>query len=49
MAIVLALQEPLSLMSLFALLGFDEDLSIREIIKPMGSLLDGVHDEEKPI
>jgi hypothetical protein len=49
MAIILALQEPLSLMSLSALLGFDEDFDIREIVKPMGSLLDGVHDEEKPI
>jgi hypothetical protein len=50
MAIILALQEPLSLMSLSALrLEFDEDINVREIVKPMGSLLDGVHDEEKPI
>jgi len=47
MAIVLALNEPLSLTSLAALLG--GDLNIRAIIKPMGSLLDGVLDEEKPI
>ena len=47
MAIVLALNEPLSLTSLSALLG--GDLNIRAIIKPMGSLLDGVLDEEKPI
>ncbi|KAF8132077.1 hypothetical protein EV363DRAFT_1583662 [Boletus edulis] len=47
MAIVLALNEPLSLSSLSALLG--KDLNIRAIIKPMGSLLDGVLDEEKPI
>ena len=47
MAVVLALHEPLSLTSLSALLG--DDLNIRAIIKPMGSLLDGVFDEEKPI
>ncbi|KAG8219236.1 hypothetical protein J3R82DRAFT_74 [Butyriboletus roseoflavus] len=47
MAVVLALKEPLSLTSLTAL--FDKDLIIEDIIKPMGSLLDGVLDEEKPI
>ena len=47
MAIVLALNEPLSLHSLSTLLG--RDLNIRPIIKPMASLLDGVLDEEKPI
>ena len=47
MAIVLALKEPLPLASLSALLG--KDLNIRAIIKPMGSLLDGVLDERKPI
>jgi len=47
MAIVLALNEPLSLTSLSALLG--GDLNIRAIIKPMGSLLNGVLDEDKPI
>ena len=47
MAIVLALKEPLPLASLSALLG--KDLNIRAIIKPMGSLLDGVFDEDKPI
>jgi len=47
MAVVLALNEPLSLTSLSALLG--GDLNIRAIIKPMGSLLDGVLDEDKPI
>ncbi|KAN0076754.1 hypothetical protein V8E55_010609 [Tylopilus felleus] len=47
MAIILALNEPLSISSLSALFG--RDLKIRAIIKPMGSLLDGVLDEEKPI
>ena len=47
MAIVLALKEPLSLTSLSALFG--KDLKVRIIIKPLGSLLDGVLDEEKPI
>ena len=47
MAIVLALNVPLSLSSLSSLLG--GDFNIRLIIKPMGSLLDGVIDEEKPI
>ena len=47
MAIVLALKEPLSLTSLSALFG--QDLKIGAIIKPMGSLLEGVLDEEKPI
>jgi hypothetical protein len=47
MAVVLALNEPLSLTSLSTL--FLGRLNIRDIIKPLGSLLDGVHDEEKPI
>ena len=47
MAIVLVLNEPLSLSSLSSLFG--GDLNILAIIKPMGSLLDGVLDEEKPI
>ncbi|KAG6373795.1 hypothetical protein JVT61DRAFT_5940 [Boletus reticuloceps] len=47
MAIVLALHEPLSLASLSALLR--RDLNVRAIIKPMGSLLDGVVNETKPI
>ena len=47
MAIVLALKDPLSLTSLSAL--FSKDLKLRIIIKPLGSLLDGVLDEEKPI
>ncbi|KAN0081238.1 Quinonprotein alcohol dehydrogenase-like superfamily [Tylopilus felleus] len=47
MAIVLVLKEPLSLSSLSSLFG--GDLNILAIIKPMGSLLDGVLDEEKPI
>ncbi|KAF8549383.1 hypothetical protein OG21DRAFT_1500452 [Imleria badia] len=47
MAIVLALHEPLSITSLCTL--FVGHLSVREIIKPLGSLLDGVVDEEKPI
>ena len=47
MAIVLALREPLSITSLSAL--FVGHLSIRDVIKPLGSLLDGVLDEEKPI
>ena len=47
MAIVLALKEPLSLTSLSALFG--KDLKVRNIIQPLGSLLDGVLDEEKPI
>ncbi|KAF8549975.1 WD40 repeat-like protein, partial [Imleria badia] len=47
MAIVLALKEPLPLASLSALLS--KDLNIRAIIKPLGSLLDGVLGEEKPI
>jgi len=47
MAIVLALNEPLPLTSLSTLFG--GDLNVRAIIKPMGSLLDGVLDEEKPI
>ena len=47
MAIVLAIKEPLSVTSLSALFG--EELDVLAIIKPMGSLLDGVLDEEKPI
>ena len=47
MAVILALNEPLSLASLSALFGVG--LKVREIIKPLGSLLDGVHDEDKPI
>ena len=47
MAVVLALNEPLSLASLSAL--FRGRLKVREIIEPLGSLLDGAHDEDKPI
>ena len=47
MAIVLALYEPLSLSSLSALFG--GDLNVQAVIKPMGSLLDGVYDDEKPL
>ena len=49
MAVILSLNEPLSITSLSAL--FVGRLSIRDIIEPMGSLLDGVIDEEtrKPI
>ncbi|KAF8547698.1 hypothetical protein OG21DRAFT_1424309 [Imleria badia] len=47
MAVLLDLKEPLSITSLSAL--FVGCLSVREIIKPLGSLLDGVLDEEKPI
>jgi hypothetical protein len=47
MAVVLALRDPLSLTSLSSL--FDKNLKIRTIITPLGSLLDGVLDEEKPI
>ncbi|KAH0834198.1 hypothetical protein J3R83DRAFT_11510 [Lanmaoa asiatica] len=47
MAVVLLLKEPLSLTSLSTL--FDRDINIRDIIKPMGSLLDGVLSEQKPI
>ncbi|KAH0826227.1 hypothetical protein J3R83DRAFT_5685 [Lanmaoa asiatica] len=47
MAIVFALKEPLSLTSLSTLFG--DNLKVRNIIKPLGSLLDGVIDEEKPI
>ena len=47
MAFVLALKEPLPLTSLSAL--FDGDPNIRDIIKPLGSLLDGAHNEQKPI
>ena len=47
MAVVLALNEPLSITSLSVL--FAGRLNVRDIIKPMGSLLDGVLNEEKPI
>ena len=47
MAVVLALHEPLSIKSLSAL--FIPRLNIRDIIKCLGSLLDGVLDDEKPI
>ena len=47
MAIVLSLNEPLSIASLVALFG--SELKVREIIQPLGSLLDGVVDEDKPI
>ena len=47
MAIILSLHEPLSLASLDTL--FCDGLEVREIIKPLGSLLDGVLSEEKPI
>ncbi|KAN0085996.1 Quinonprotein alcohol dehydrogenase-like superfamily [Tylopilus felleus] len=47
MAVVLALHEPLSINSLSAL--SIPRLNIREIIKSLGSLLDGVLDDEKPI
>lgn len=47
MAVVLALEEPLSLTSLTSL--FDGDPRIRDVIKPLGSLLDGILNEQKPI
>jgi len=47
MAVILSLNEPLSITSLSTL--FVEHLSVRDIVKPLGSLLDGVLDEEKPI
>lgn len=47
MAVIFALNEPLSVASLFALFG--DSLKVREIIKPLGSLLDGALDEDKPI
>jgi hypothetical protein len=47
MAIILSLNEPLPLSSLSALFG--DGLKVHEIIKPLGSLLDGVYDEEKPV
>ena len=47
MAIILSLHEPLSLASLDALFG--STLKAREIIKPLGALLDGVFNEKKPI
>ena len=49
MAIILVLHEPLSLASLSNLFHSNKDLDVRYIIKRMGSLLDGVLDEEKPI
>jgi hypothetical protein len=47
MAVVLALNEPLSITSLSTL--FVGHLNIRDIIKPLGSLLDEALDEERPI
>ena len=47
MAVVLALREPLPLMSLSALLV--GRLKVANIIRPLASLLDGVLDEERPI
>ena len=49
MAVVLALHEPLSLASLSALFYSNGDVDVQFIIKAMGSLLDGVLEEEKPI
>ena len=49
MAIILTLQEPLSLVSLSSLFSSNTHLGVRYIIKPMGSLLDGVLEEDKPI
>ena len=49
MALLLVLKEPLSLMSLSTLFDSNEDLNVHTVIKPMGLLLDGVLDEEKPI
>ena len=47
MGVILALNEPLSLVSLSTLFG--TSLNVLEIIKPLGSLLDGVHDAYRPI
>ena len=47
MAVVLSLNEPLSITSLSEL--FSGSLNVRDIISPLGSLLDGVFDENKPI
>ena len=47
MAVVLALNEPLSITSLSAI--FLDLLNIQDIIKHLGSLLDRALDEEKPI
>lgn len=47
MAIILSLHEPLSLSFLSTL--FSGSLQVQEIAKPLGSLLDGVHDKDKPI
>ena len=47
MAVVLALREPLPLMSLSAL--FAGRLKVANIFRPLASLLDGVLDEERPI
>ena len=49
MAVILALHEPLSLVSLSSLPNLNACLGVQYIIKPMGSLLDGVLDEDKPI
>lgn len=43
----LALNKPSSILSLFAL--FNEPLSIRDVVKPLGLLLIGALDEEKLI
>ncbi|KAG9313831.1 WD40-repeat-containing domain protein [Chiua virens] len=48
MTIVLSLKEPLPFDSLSALFSADKFLNIRDVMKPMGSLLD-VLDENKPI
>ena len=47
MAVVLALKEPLSLTSLSALFGNDQ--KFRNVVEHLGSLIDGVTDEETPI
>ena len=49
MALLLALKEPLPLEPLSALFSSNEDLNVRDVIKPMGSLLDGALDEQRPI
>ncbi|KAG9309883.1 hypothetical protein JVU11DRAFT_9912 [Chiua virens] len=47
MSVVLALKEPLPLPSLSAIFDPDEEVDIQAILGPMGSLLDGVLDEDK--
>ena len=49
MAIILALREPLPLASLSALFPSNKDLNVRRTVKLLGSLLDGVVDEDEPI